>query len=51
MWKNEFYELSQDCIIPIYNILGQFIAGKMQISKKKTKDYLSVILINRKIHV
>ena len=51
LWGNEFYELSRDCIIPIHNILGRFVAGKMQIGKKKPKDYLSVIPINRKIHI
>ncbi|PKY32170.1 hypothetical protein RhiirB3_450169 [Rhizophagus irregularis] len=51
LWENEFYELSQDCIIPIHNILKRFVAGKMTIGKKNPKSYLSVIPINRKIHI
>ncbi|PKB96112.1 hypothetical protein RhiirA5_385559, partial [Rhizophagus irregularis] len=51
LWENEFYELSRDCIIPIHNILGRFVAGKMTIGKKNPKSYLSVIPINRKIHI
>ena len=49
--KNDFYELSRDCIIPVHNILGRFVAGKMKIGKKNPKEYLSVIPINRKIHI
>src|SRR3954447_19968108 len=51
MWTKDFYELSHDCIIPIHNILGRFIAGNMRIGKKNPKEYLSVIPINRKIHI
>ena len=51
LWKNDFYELSRDCIIPVHNILGRFVAGKMKIGKKNPKEYLSVIPINRKIHI
>jgi len=51
MWTKDFYELSRDCIIPIHNILGRFIAGNMRIGKKNPKEYLSVIPINRKIHI
>ena len=46
-----FYELSRDCIIPIHSILGHFIAGTMKIGKKNSKEYLSVIPINKKIHI
>jgi hypothetical protein len=51
LWKKKFYELSRDCIIPIHNILGRFIGGTMKIGKKNPKEYLSVIPINRKIHI
>ena len=46
--KKGFYELSRDCIIPIHSILGRFIANAMKIGKKNSKEYLSVILINKK---
>src|SRR5205823_909695 len=49
--KRDFYELSRDCIIPIHSILGRFIAGTMKIGKKNPKEYLSVIPINKKIHI
>src|SRR5436309_112060 len=51
LWKRDFYELSRDCIIPIHSILGRFITGTMKIGKKNPKEYLSVIPINKKIHI
>jgi hypothetical protein len=51
LWKKDFYDLSRDCIIPIHSILGRFIAGTMKIGKKNPKEYLSVIPINKKIHI
>lgn len=51
LWNREYYKLSRDCIIPIHNILGRFVAGTMIIGKKKPKEYLTVIPINRKIHI
>jgi hypothetical protein len=51
LWKNNFYELGRDCIIPIHNLLGRFVAGTVNIGKKNPKTYLSVIPINRKIHI
>jgi hypothetical protein len=51
LWKGSFYELSRDCIIPVHNILGRFVAGKMTIGRKKPKECLAVIPINRKFHM
>jgi hypothetical protein len=51
LWEKDFYELGRDCIIPIHNILGRFVAGTMKIGKKNPKEYLTVIPINRKIHI
>ena len=51
LWKKDFYELGRDCIIPVHNILGRFVTGTMTIGKKNPKEYLSVIPINRKIHI
>ena len=51
LWKKDFFELSRDCIIPIHSILGRFIVGTMKIGKKNPKEYLSVIPINKKIHI
>lgn len=51
LWDKDFYELSRDCIIPIHSILGRFVGGKMKIGKKNPREYLSVIPINRKIHI
>ena len=51
LWKKDFYELSRDCIIPVHNILGRFIAGTMKIGKRSPTEYLSVIPINKKIHI
>jgi hypothetical protein len=51
LWKTGFYDLGRDCIIPIHNILGRFVSAKMSIGRKNPKKYLSVIPINRKIHI
>jgi hypothetical protein len=51
LWKKDFYELSRDCIILVHNILGRFIAGTMKIGKKNPKEYLSIVLINKKNHI
>jgi hypothetical protein len=51
LWKKDFYELSRDCIIPVHNILGRCIACTMKIGRKNPKEYLSVIPINKKIHI
>lgn len=51
LWKKDFFELSRDCIVPIHNILGRFVAGTMTIGKKNPRTYLSVVPINRKIHI
>ena len=51
LWKKDFYELSRDCIIPVHNILGCFIAGTMKIGKRNPTEYLSVVPINKKIHI
>ena len=34
-----------------HSILGRFIAGTMKIGKKNPKEYLLVILINKKIYI
>ena len=51
LWKKDFYELSWDCIILVHNILGHFIAGTMKIGKRSPTEYLSVVPINKKIHI
>lgn len=51
LWKKDFYKLSQDCIIPVHNILGHFIASTMKIGKRNPTEYLSVVPINKKIHI
>lgn len=49
LWSNEFYEMGRDSIIPIHNILGKFIQCKFNVGKKKPKDYMAVIPLNKKI--
>jgi hypothetical protein len=51
LWKKNFYELSRDCIIPVYNILGRFVASSIKIGKKNPKEYLSIVPLNRKVHI
>ena len=49
LWSNEFYGMSRDSIIPIHNILGKFIKCKFNVGKKKPKEYMAVIPLNKKI--
>lgn len=49
LWSNEFYDMSRDSIIPIHNILGNFIKGKFHVGKKKLKEYMAVVPLNRKL--
>src|SRR5881275_3096847 len=48
LWKKDFYELSQDCIIPIHSILGRFIAGTMKIGKKIPKNIYQLFPLIKK---
>jgi len=41
--------MSRDSIIPIHNILGKFIKCKFNVRKKKPKEYMAVIPLNKKI--
>ena len=36
-------------MIPIHNILGKFIKCKFNVRKKKPKEYMAVIPLNKKI--
>ena len=49
LWSNEFYGMNRDSIIPIHNILGKFIKCKFNVRKKKLKEYMAVIPLNKKI--
>ena len=49
LWSNEFYGMSRDCIIPVHNILGKFIKCKFYVGRKKPKEYMAVIPLNKKI--
>jgi len=49
LWSNEFYGMSRDSIIPIHNILGKFIKCRFNIGKRKPKEYMAVIPLNKKI--
>ncbi|GBB89974.1 hypothetical protein RclHR1_16820006 [Rhizophagus clarus] len=52
LWEDSFYLSSRDNIIPIHNILGQFIPVKYKKSdRSNAKEYLAVIPINRKFHL
>ena len=49
LWSNEFYDMRRDSIIPIHNILGKFIKSKFYVGKKKQREYMAVIPLNKKI--
>ncbi len=46
LWENNFYNLSQDCLIPIHYIYNQFMSSEFVIGKKKS-IYKAIIPINR----
>lgn len=49
LWSKEFYEMGRDSIIPIHNILGKFIKCNFNVGKRKIKEYMAVIPLNKKI--
>ena len=52
LWKNNFYPISRDSIIPIHNILGRFIPAKYKTSQRSnSREYLAVIPLTRKFHL
>ncbi|GBB84695.1 hypothetical protein RclHR1_11280005 [Rhizophagus clarus] len=52
LWEDSFYLSSRDNIIPIHNILSQFISVKYKKSdRSNAKEYLAIIPINRKFHL
>ena len=51
LWKKNFYDLSRDCIIPVHSILGRFVEGSFSIGKRESRKYMTVIPINRRIHI
>ncbi|EXX61664.1 hypothetical protein GLOIN_2v1775288 [Rhizophagus irregularis DAOM 181602=DAOM 197198] len=51
LWKDEFFEMGRDCIIPIHNILCQFVSGNFKVGQRNPKNYTAIIPINRKYHI
>jgi hypothetical protein len=51
IWLDTFYNISRDCIIPVHNILGQFIPSEYEIGKRNPVTYMAVIPIGRKFHI
>jgi hypothetical protein len=51
LWRNEFYDIARDCIIPIHYIYSRFVSTKFVIGKKNPVAYNAVIPINRQFHL
>ena len=47
LWQNEFYDIKQDCLIPIHYLYSRFVSSKFVIGKKNPISYNAVIPINR----
>ena len=48
IWEQDFYPISQNCIIPVQMILSQFVSYNMQfILRNKEINLLDIILINK----
>jgi len=51
LWKNEFYDIERDCLIPIHYLYSRFVSSKFVIGKKNPIAYNAVIPINRQFHL
>ena len=51
LWRNEFYDISRDCIIPIHYIYSRFVSSKFIIGVRNPVTYNAVIPINRQFHL
>ena len=51
LWRNEFYEIERDCLIPIHYLYSRFVSGEFVIGKKNPITYNAVIPINRQFHL
>jgi hypothetical protein len=51
LWRNDFYDLSRDCLIPIHYIYSRFVSSEFVIGKKKSITYKAIIPINRQFHL
>ncbi|EXX76721.1 hypothetical protein RirG_030520 [Rhizophagus irregularis DAOM 197198w] len=52
LWKTDFFPESRDCIIPVHNILCQFVPAKYKISSNRNAtEYLAINPLNRKFHI
>jgi hypothetical protein len=51
LWRNEFYDIERDCLIPIHYLYSRFVSSKFVIGKKNPTTYNAVIPINRQFHL
>jgi hypothetical protein len=51
LWKNEFYDIERDCLIPIHYLYSRFVSSKFVFGKKNPITYNAVIPINRQFHL
>lgn len=51
LWKNRFYEIGRDSIIPIHNIYSRFIPSKFIVGQRNPVTFMAVIPINRHFHL
>lgn len=51
LWKNDFYDLSRDAIMPIHNIYSRFLPSKFTVGTRNPTTYMAVIPINRQFHL
>ena len=48
LWFDDFYEISQDSLIPVHQIAGRFVPIKVTVGRT---NYLAVVPINRRFHL
>jgi hypothetical protein len=51
LWKDEFYSIDRDSIIPVHNIYSRFVPSEFIVGVRKPKKYMAVIPINRQFHL
>lgn len=51
LWRNEFYDIQRDCLIPIHYLYSRFVSSQFVIGKKNPITYNAIIPINRQFHL
>ena len=51
LWKNEYYDIDRDSIIPVHIIYSRFVSSQFTVGKRNPVNYMAVIPINRQFYL